>query len=134
MNVDNRVSTLVNVMNTLLDRFAPWKKSRKTATWYNKNIKSQINKQNKLFKNWLQEKTDENRESYKKQRNIVTKTIEHEKRKFYDALVEADKTKKSLFQAYQTICNTKRSNICNVEPNILNNFFCKNWRKSVSVI
>ena len=33
MNVDNRVSSLVNVMNILLDRFAPWKKSRKTATW-----------------------------------------------------------------------------------------------------
>ena len=65
------------VMNTLLDRFAPWKKSRKTATWYNKKIKSQINKQNQLFKNWLK-KTHENRSSYKKRRNIITKTIEHE--------------------------------------------------------
>ena len=40
-------------------------------------------------------------------------------------MVGADKTKKSLFQAYQTICNTKKSNICNIETNILNNFFAK---------
>ena len=63
MNVDNRVSSLVNVMNTLLDRFAPWKNMR---TWYNKKIKSQITKQNQLFKNWLQDKNDENCASYKK--------------------------------------------------------------------
>ena len=123
MNVDNKVSILVNLMNTLLDRFAPLKKSRKTATWYNKKIKSQINKQNQLFKIYKKKlmktvQVTKSRESY------LRKLLNMRRRNFmmpWLGLINRKKASSGISNNLQH----EKGNICNVEPNVLKNFLQK---------
>ena len=66
-----------------VDNFAPEKETTKTEKcdkWITNEIKNEITKRNKLFREWTVSSTDDNKEKFKNQRNKVTAMIKKAKR------------------------------------------------------
>ena len=83
-DVDNRFETLSKIILDCLDRFAPKEKisyrNQKKSSWITNKVKNETVKRDQLFKKWMIQPNDYNRERYVKQRNRVTKVIRNAKR------------------------------------------------------
>ena len=84
-DVDERFETLSKIIMDCLDRFAPKEetsnKNEKESPWITNKVKNETVKRDQLFKIWILQPNDYNRERYVKQRNRVTKVIRNAKKR-----------------------------------------------------
>ena len=84
-DVDERFETLRKIIMDCLDRFAPKEetsnKNKKESPWITNKVKNETVKRDQLFKIWILQPNDYNRERYVKQRNRVTKVIRNAKKR-----------------------------------------------------
>ena len=84
-SIDKKLQTITESFHVAFDRFAPYQKINfSKKSWFNKECQKQGQKKNQLFKQWIKHPSPENRDKYKKQRNVCDKTIRNAKIACYD--------------------------------------------------
>ena len=91
ININELYKTFFDKMHTLLDQYFPRvRQSRKKAKdkdWITDGIKRSIKQKHKLFKIQLINSTAENKEKWRKYRNMLDKIIKNTQREYYKNLI-----------------------------------------------
>ena len=127
-DVDNRFETLSKIIMDCLDRFAPKQefsyRNKKESSWITNKVKNETVKRDQLFKKWILQQNDYNRERYVKQRNRVTKVIRNAKRDHNEKVLGENPNAKTLFGTLKSAQKRNENQHANLpSAQVLNKFF-----------
>lgn len=134
-DVDNKVSALENMMNTLIDKHAPYKtytyKDQPMAAWMDKDLLKKMDERDKLLDKANKTGKKEDRLKFKRYRNHVSHLQRKAKKKYYNKVINMEVNNSQKF-----FDNLKKNNIiedkkkknteCNFSATKLNQAFLLN--------
>lgn len=96
INIDEKVQYFNHLIVSLFDRHAPFKAircSKPKSPWLTDNIKFMINLRNRAKLKYRHSQNPHDYESYKSLRNLITKTINIEKKVYLNHIIKQNKSK-----------------------------------------
>ena len=110
----------------MLIGFAPetFIKSRNNGNdWVTKKIKTAVTKRNELFHKWVSDPSDFERETYKKQRNLVTSVIRNAKREANFNKLGKNPSTTTMYRTLKCQTRSNQSRDLKIDIDELNKFF-----------
>ena len=107
LNADLYMDALSKTIVKCVDKYAPEKclplsDNTHSSSWITNKIKNAIGKRDRLFKQWIENPTEENRLVYKKSRNNVTRLIRQEQREDNFRKLGKNPTPKQIYKTLKT--------------------------------
>ena len=135
-NILTSMETLENLLRLLekvLEEIIPQKNIKPQSEgkrWITNEVKNQCSKKIKLWKKFLDDKSEETKEKFRRQRNKCKELVRRSKKEFYSKIFckENDKNNKKFFQFIKNLTNEKSLGL-NHDPSkdisatMLNDFF-----------
>lgn len=130
-DVDSLATKIVQVICQTLDELMPAtlrKYKDKKCGWINNSIKSEIAKRDKLSREYIRNPDESKRSRFNSQRAKVKKLIKTSKQKFYQGIIDNDKSSNGLFRVFNSLQGKNLTKKKGMEPSIdnankLNDFF-----------
>ena len=96
----------MDVIKSLLDKHCPMKRvkekrNNKIKPWITKGLKKSCNRKNKLYLNFIKNRTEQNEKKYKTYKNKLTAILRYSERDYYNELL--DKHKTNIKQTWQVL-------------------------------
>ena len=131
IDTNTSVSNFHFKIETLLDEMAPVKRLTKKEIglqqrpWITPDIMSDINERNKLYKEFIEEKSPDSKidkyNTYKAKRNLVTSRLRKAEKDFHTAFFEENKDKvKETWKGIRNLINVSKKATTNIEKIIEN--------------
>lgn len=125
-NCGHYVQNISKTTMECVDRFAPLttvKIKQYSNDWITNKVKNAITKRNKLFQLWVQSPTQNNKNIYKRQRNVVTSLIRNAKRECNYKKLGENPSSKTIYSTlkYQLAKDEHKNVIPDIEE--LNEYF-----------
>ena len=90
--------------------------SFKNKQWVSKKLRKSISKKNKLYRNWILHKTNENQRKYKLFAKELKIKLDKAKKEHFQALLETHKNKcKNIWHTLKLLMNKPKVSHCSVE-------------------
>lgn len=151
-DVNKKYKSFYNSVINILDEVAPMKTisiSSHYKEWWNAAVKFAIEERDKSYRNFVNHKTEQNRNIYKQMRNTAVKVMRTEKRIYYEKKIDNCKHDvQSLWNTLKTLIpkNIVDTNFLDIDfehetvskvedmPNALNSFYIKSIDKIIDGI
>ena len=127
------LKNLLRILEKVLDETIPQKNIKPQSEgkrWITNEVKNQCSKTIKLWKKVLDDKSEETKEKFRKQRNKCKRLVRRLKKDFYSEIFckENDKNNKKFFQFFKNLTNEKglglnHDPLKDISATVLNDFF-----------
>lgn len=133
-NVNTKLEKFVSKVQLLYDIHVPIRSIKiqnKACPWYSKEVKVAINNRSKLYHKWKRNPTQAKWLTYKAARNHAVQCVRNSKSKFFQSKLNPLLPSKALWNNLRNfgVCS-KNDFKCNIDPNILNDYFLSSSRAS----
>lgn len=133
-DIDNKVTIFENIYKDIIDKHAPFRTFRVTrpaTPWFTDEIKKLMDDRDRYKNKFNLDNNPQTEEIYKVLRNSVNHKIRREKIKKFNERINTKIKDAKLFHAalknFDIVeSNINNSNVCNIDPNLLNSGFVKN--------
>ena len=115
-DVDDKVSLFNSFFIEFLDFHAPLKTIRikkHCAPWISKSIRREMDKRNKLLRNYLSTQSSSTWLEYKSQRNLVVSLQRKAKKEYFHRLISKVVPPSTLWNTLRTVCTASKSKSTN---------------------
>ncbi|XP_037929884.1 uncharacterized protein LOC119664481, partial [Teleopsis dalmanni] len=127
ISVDQKLDAFNKKLLSLRNRYVPFRTitvNNVSCPWFSTTIKRFINLRNRKYAVWKKYPTEYNWMKFRIARNVAARTVFKAKSDYYESKLGGTKATKTLWNNIKMLGVTRKSkNICNMDPNALNNFF-----------
>ena len=123
-NANTAYDKFIKTFSTMLDKYTPFKRKRKfrnksSLPWITRDIIKMINKKNRLYKKYMNKRTNQNKTKYKTLNNKVNKALRTAKKNYFSNQIENEKRNiKNTWKILNNALNKNQYKPCNTEFNL----------------
>ena len=123
-NANSAYDKFIKVFTNMLDKCTPLKRKRKSRNksslpWITKDLIKMINKKNRLYKKYMNKRTNLNKTKYKTLNNKVNKLLRTAKKNYFSNQLENEKRNiKNTWKVLNNALNKNQYRPCNTEFNL----------------